>query len=382
MGTKNGKWDGKGTPPSRKAASDWLRSQGLERYQIDQILPQGASLRRLGERSRSFMRDRSNPDGSFNVAKAIGGIPDALDRLLPGRMPAPSVSSGSRGTEGARPTASASGVTPEQAIQAAAEGDFGDLEEFLGGGPEASAESTRGAPLWPYDTSGMTPEEIGGITVADTSPMSAYGRRHRGPGGDQNQRVGARYYSNDSLMPLRWSPEKRAELQKLMHGLGLYGDAKVKLGTWAGRDQDVFTAVLEYSNVGGTRWYETLAGWKKVGLPPELEQKLKDSQPKRPTIQVTNPVDIRAAAQDVSVNLTGTRDDAFAQGAVGSYQSMEAGAQNAAYADQEGGGGGTVTQAPSLGAFAEDKLRREQPLEVDGYSFLGQFQNFLSMMGV
>lgn len=348
-----GKWNGRGDPPNREAAIEWAISRGVPKAEAQKIA--GGSRRALGTSARRIVTEHSAAAQQRRVQerRQTGQSETAIQ-----------LDSDGDGT-----------ITEEEATSAA----FGD--DIFAGLPVPGEASTRGAPLWPFDTSGLSDSEIAAITVEDRDPMAAYGRRYRtdikGP-----VRIGARYYAADALAPLRWSAERRADLQRLMHGLGLYGDKKIRLGTWTATDQDVFTAVLEWSNVEGVRWQETLAGWKKVGLPPELAEAIESSQPKKPTIQVTNPIDIRQAAQDVSRELTGTRDDAFAMGAVGGFQAQETAAQSAVFADQEGGGGGTVTQAPSMGAFLEDKLRREQPIEVDGYQFVGQFQNFLSMLGV
>jgi hypothetical protein len=129
----------------------------------------------------------------------------------------------------------------------------------------------------------------------------------------------------------------------------------------------------------GRTWADQLAYWKIVP-PTALLAKIKGGQNK-PTIQVSNPVDIRTTAEKVSQGLTGRVDRGFAEGAVAGYQGQEVAAQQGAIADQQAGGGGTVTQAPSMQGYLEDKLRREQPLEVDGYSFLNAFQTLQQMMG-
>lgn len=409
MGTRNGKWDGRGTPPSRSAAVQWLVDEhDFTSDEAEDAIGKGASRTVLGSRARTAANQReARRNGGFkmpsidatkipsggDLLRAVGGIPDALDRLLPGDMPSPQrMSGGSRRTtsqssprEGTT-TLDADGdgaITAADLEAAGGSGAFG--EDIFGDIPFPGQGTTRGAPLWPYDVSGLSDDELGGITVDNKSfTDSLLQTIHKQITGQDLPigRVNARYYAKDALAPLRWSAEQRADLQRLMHGLGLYGDKQIRLGTWTAQDQDVFTAVLEYSNVGGTRWAETLSGWRKAGLPPELADKIKQAQPKRPTIQVTNPMDIRQAAVDVSRELTGEVDRGFAEGSVGGYQGQEIAAQQGVYGDQEAGGGGTVTAAPSMGAYLEDKLRRENPIEVDGYQFLGQFQNFLSMMGV
>lgn len=354
-----GGWLGKGDPPNRAAAVQWAIRQGVPKEVAEQRIV-GGSKKALGTSARTVVREEGAAARRRN--RQTGGT-ERADTTL---------------------DADGDGAITAADVEAAGEGgSFG--EDIFGDIPLPGAANTRGAPLWPYDTSGLSEGELGELTVENKSFTDDLLRfTHKQITGQDLPigRVGARYYAADALAPLRWSAERRADLQRLMHGLGLYGDAQIRLGTWTAQDQDVFTAVLEYSNVGGTRWAETLSGWRKAGLPPELAEKLKQAQPKRPTIQVTNPTDIRQAAVDVSRELTGEVDRSFAEGSVGGYQGAEVAAQQGVYGDQEAGGGGTVTSAPSMGAYLEDKLRRENPIEVDGYAFLGQFQNFLSMMGV
>lgn len=393
MGTKNGKWDGKGDPPSLKAAIAWLKSQGFTAQQAASLVPTGpGSLRRVGTAARAAAK-KAPKSGKVEhrglgegLLRGISQVPDELDRLIPGSMPSP-------GGGGRKAPKKGTGTTPAAAITdangdgslvddiaaaASAEGND-DLAAMLAAGPGAAADDGD-APLWPYDLGGISAAGVQGLTVENKSrtfnsanPFDRSGRI--------GSRIGARYFARDALTPLSWSAESRADLQRVMHSLGIYGDKKVRLGGWTAADQDAFTAVLEFSNVGGTRWQDTLAGWKQAGIPPELQDRIKSNQPAKPTVQVTNPIDIRSAAQTVSQQLTGAVDRGFVEGSVAPYQGLETAAQRGVYGDQEAGGGGTVTQAPSMGAYMEDKLRREKPLEVDGYQFLGQFEQFLSMLG-
>lgn len=382
MGTKNGKWDGKGDPPSLKAAVAWLKSQGLSPQQATTLIPTSGSMRQIGTAARRAVRTAQTEHKGLGegLLRGVSQVPDELDRLIPGSMPAPGGGGKKAPKEGggrapAAPLTDANG-DGRLSDDALARAEAGDEDLAAYGAPPVIGDDSRGAALWPYAASDET---LAGLTVQNQSRGDNWHYRPGRP--PKNTRVGARYFEADTLSPLRWSAEDRANLQRVMHGLGMYGDKKVKLGSWTATDQAAFAEVLAYSNISGTRWHETLAGWKQTGLPPELQEEVKSSQPARPTIQVTNPIDIRNAAQTVSQQLTGAVDRSFVEGSVAPYQGMETAAQQGVYGDQEGGGGGTVTQAPSMGAFMEDKLRREKPLEVDGYQFLGQFEQFLSMLG-
>lgn len=393
MGTKNGKWDGKGDPPSLKAAIAWLKSHGLTTQQATSLVPTGpGSLRRVGQAARKAVSGANKEHKGLGegLLRGISQVPDELDRLLPGSMPSPGGGSRKAPKKGSnkKPAASITdangdGSLADDMLAAATEGGDENIAALLAAGPGGAVVDSRGAPLWPYKGG---EETLGAITVENRSKgpakSSHWGSNLTKQGSfGRPDRVGARYFEADTVSPLRWSAEDRANLQRVMHGLGMYGDKKVRLGSWTATDQAAFAEVLAHSNTSGTRWHETLAGWKQTGLPPELQEELTSGQPARPTIQVTNPVDIRSAAKTVSQEMTGAVDRGFVEGAVAPYQGLETAAQSGVYGDQEGGGGGTVTQAPSMGGYMEDKLRREKPLEVDGYQFLGQFEQFLSMLG-
>jgi hypothetical protein len=204
----------------------------------------------------------------------------------------------------------------------------------------------------------------------------------RGKSFTREKKTGARYFEQDTLGPLRWSPEQRADIQRVLHGMGLYGDAKIKLGSWTAKDQAVYAELLASANEEGLTWYEMLAQWKR--RPPEdllAEIEEAGGGTKRPPIQVTNPLDIMQTAKAVSQGLIGAVDRGFVEGTVSPYQGVETASQNAAYSLGEAGSGGTYASPPSVEAFAEDRLRRTDPIEVDGYQFVNQFESFMQMLG-
>lgn len=230
------------------------------------------------------------------------------------------------------------------------------------------ATPSRGAVLLPYDVS--DPATLDTLDFENQSATRVL------PG---RERTKARYYEQDTLAPLRWSPEQRAQMQRAMHQIGLYGKRKVRLGSWGAADQAAFAELLVAANVEGRMWFEQLAEWKRRP-PVELLEEMAGDTPKKPTIQVSNPLDVRAAAAAVDQELTGGGDIGFAQRQIGAYQAAESGAQMAVYGDQDAGGGGTVVDAPSVEQFMADKLRREKPIDVGAYSFLKSFNVFADMM--
>lgn len=343
------KWDGKGAPPSRDAAIGWLMQNHLSQRVAEEAVGDSGTLTSVGKRARAAAEARSGRDAQW-------------DAEHPSDDP---------------------GAQAQAIIDATSDGDVSDdeLEAILGEGPGAATD-TRGAPLWRYEGS---PESLATLVVDNKSwqDKSVQNAKRGGFGKADQKKTGARYYEQDTLGPLRWSPEQRADLQRVLHGIGIYGDAKIKLGSWTAKDQAAYAELLASANEEGLTWHEMLAQWKRH--PPEdILAELKDSGAvsKRPTIQVTNPLDIMQTAKDVSRNLTGEVDRGFVEGTVGPYQGAETASQNAAYSVGEAGNGGTVASPPSVEAFADDRLRRTDPIEVDGYQFLGQFQSLMSMLGV
>lgn len=249
---------------------------------------------------------------------------------------------------------------------------LGDLG--IAAGPGAVAAS-RGAPLLPYQVS--DPSALDGVTFQDNSLV---GKAAAAATGKKQGRVGVRYYEQDTLTPLQWSPELRAQLQRSLYEIGLYGKDKVTLGSWGAADQAAFSELLSQANVDGREWFEQMAFWR-AHPPQDLLSKIAGTQPKKPTFQVSNPIDIRTAAESVSQGLTGRVDRGFVDTSVGGYQQAEKAAQEATYNDQAAGGGGTTTAQPQMQNYLQDRIRREQPLQVDGYSFLNGFDTFLGMVG-
>lgn len=246
------------------------------------------------------------------------------------------------------------------AQEAKAGGSSDDILSGLGV-PPPSADASKGPPLFPYDVS--DPSEV---------PLV--------PDAKSGKKIGPRYYEADTLGPLKWSPETRAALQDAMFRIGLYGDNKVTLGSWGADDQAALAELLSEANVEGRTWDQQLAFWK--AHPPEaLLAKLKSSAAKKPTIQLTNPLDIQNAARQESQNILGRVDRSAVAGAVPDYQAVEKQAQQAAIDDQAAGGGGVVAQPPSLDSYLSDRMRREHPIEADGYSFVNKFDTFRNLIG-
>lgn len=358
------KWNGKGRPPSKQAAIEWMRAQGVTRLQHYWVENPGGSkatkddadnLDALGRNARSVVTEYTKDDANTSRAQTKATSKDAVAAVK------------NKADKNADGTISAD----EKQVYTAQGGNPSDLEAFLAGGPGAS--SGKGAPLLPY----AIPTDLDPTTLKfdNRSRNSDKNKRNEG----RPAQIGARYYEADTLTPLKWSEERRAELQRTLFGMGLYGDKQIRLGSWSKDDQAIFAELLTSANVNGRTMADELDEWKRVP-PAELLAQLKSQAPAKPTLHVSNPVDIRAAAAQADQSTMGGGNLPFVQGAPAAYQPTEIAAQQAVTTDQAAGGGGTVTDQASAPEFFADKARREHPVEVGGYSYLKAFDQFANFI--
>lgn len=342
------KWDGKGVPPSRDAAIGYLLLHGHNLPQARQIVGESGTLTAVGGRVRRAVTTREAEHEKW-LAKWKAAHPEATD-------------------EDAVAAALDDGKITED-----------ELASLIEGGPGAAPEDTRGAPLWPFEGPAETLAEL---TVKEHSRSEIdQGERdgRRGRPWEGNTRVGARYYEQDTLEPLKWSAEQRADLQRVLQGIGLYGEDKIRLGSWSSKDQAIYAELLASANVEGLTWAEMLQKWKR-NPPADLLDEIKKNGPAPLVVHHTDARDLEQTAKEVSRQKIGRVDRGFANSVAGPYQAIETQTQTAAYNAAETGG--TVTDAPSASAFAADRLDRTNGVEVDSYSTLGAFNEVLRQLGL
>jgi hypothetical protein len=230
----------------------------------------------------------------------------------------------------------------------AAEAEGGLPADFL-------ANGGKGLALLPYDAS---PEALEGWTVKDWNT---------------SKQVPVRYYERDAVQePNKWSSEKLVQMQAALYQLGLYGpNGRYTVGTWDLADQKAYTKLLMAANISGRTAREQLDEWHI--RPPDLATVLGDQ---KGSVHLTNPADIRKSARDVSKNLLGKVDRSFVEAAPAAYQGEQLAAGEATL-----GGASVVTDEGSMVGSLEERLRREKPIEVDGHSFVNQYQNFIKLLG-
>jgi hypothetical protein len=328
-------WDGKGVAPSKEAARQWAISQGVDPTHMPYAW--------------TDKQNPGNPQEWSDAARELVGNP-ATHKNQPAQPAAAP-------TQTSPAPASSTGSTPSAAPP-------GSLQALIAAGPNGGA-ANAGYPLLPY--TGLS----GSATSAfpTTSPVP----------GATNKTL---YTETNLLDPLSWSPEKIAALQQQMMNVGLYGHQTTTLGKWNDQDLHAYKLLLTGANVAGKTSDQQLAEWAiRPPTPTDIKGLGGPGSGSTAIIQLTNPTDVRAAAETVSQNLIGHVDPNFVNSAPAAYNATEQAAGDAQVADQASGQGGTVTQEASAPNFLADKLQREQPLAVDANSFINTFDNFRKMLG-
>lgn len=177
----------------------------------------------------------------------------------------------------------------------------------------------------------------------------------------------------------RLSPEDRAELQIRLKQIGLIGPkTKIRLGVWDDTSANAFEQVLAWANSTGRDWRSSLAEMEATGM--NLGE-LGDSEGSGDAaIALSNPLDIRQESRKVAKEKLGRGklDPKLEQQMVSGYQGLETAAQQAR--NGASGVGGSYTQAPSFEAFAEDTLRKNNPVAYDSHAALSAFDTIAQLM--
>lgn len=340
------KWNGKGAPPSKAAAEEYMKAHHVASSEIKDA---------LAAYDAEFKYDR-HP----STAKALANLGDQSRNAVTRQR----TSSENKAKDAAEPktrkpaTASRSAASAPKGKTKTDANGLPSLEDFTG-------TSSHGQPLLPY-TAGA--DVLAGVKVRD-----AHTGKMRAP----------RYHELGTLLPVTegWSPEKTAALQQQMLTIGLYGTNKTRLGTWGSADQEAMAALLTEANVTGRTRTEQLHEWM-IHPPTPEELGIALGKEKKPaTLRLTNPADVRASAETVSQQLLGHIDTGIVNSAASGYNALESSAQTAANDVANSDTGGSSYDAPTPAAYLEDKIRREKPLEVGAHQFLSTWNNFLSLLG-
>lgn len=174
------------------------------------------------------------------------------------------------------------------------------------------------------------------------------------------------YPSGAEDMPGGGGIEEIAQLQSQLVDAGLLDPDNVAWGNWDKYSRNAFRDLLGEANRGKMRWEFALG--QRLALAEQGLLGGKGSKREKPplTVELTNEADIRAGLDQAAPNLLGRKlhDDEVSpfvaqyhdlqrQAAVAKYnQTYNTGGGDAYY-----GGGGTVTDPPSLDGFIDQQMK-------------------------
>lgn len=163
------------------------------------------------------------------------------------------------------------------------------------------------------------------------------------------------------------------QLQQMLMQAGFLNPKSVIVGQWDASSAGAFAQVLASANQRGTDWKTALARSLSTA---DQTAALNATAKKAEVTTLTNPDDIKAAAQSAARSLSGgdlTPDEL--NHFITSYQGMQSAAHHAAFVagdptatgDYSGTAiapGGTVTAAPSLSVAADAEIKKQHPDQV------------------
>ena len=185
-------------------------------------------------------------------------------------------------------------------------------------------------------------------------------------------------------------PDQVAKYQKLLRDSGYLNPDVYKQpsllqnGVYDSYTQDAWTRLLKDAVMAGdTDVMRTIKRRQDyIDDNGGIDLFMKGLEPEREPFQaeVTASEDIEQVGEATAQELTGRKQEGFAEGLVGGFQAEEVSAQREYY--DEGPTGGTTERNPSLDAYAEAQLRKKAPTEVGSYAGLGAFNVIMSDLGL
>ncbi len=189
------------------------------------------------------------------------------------------------------------------------------------------------------------------------------------------------FFKGAEFGPSGMGQEEKAELQLALRAAGLYTkNEKFQLGAWDTNTRNAFKRLLEYANGAGHT--DAMVALNEYASAKERfgDTDGEEGETRAPlTIRVSNPLDIRRAADASSRAAIGRRlrPDEIDK-LVKSYQALEADEQRGAYNQAETGG--TMTAAPDAAAFLTDQAERLDPAGKTEMDTLGVNNAFFDLL--
>lgn len=249
-------------------------------------------------------------------------------------------------------------------------------DDLLNGGPPIDDSSADDTPFL------GVPKSYVAQRPGPVRPNSArvFGANVRLPGQTQTMvNVPPRYYKGDEFSPSSLAAEDRARLQLAMRQSGLYTkNERFQLGVWDATTRGAYKRLLEYANGAGLDWQAAL---REFGAAQAENGDTTGGSNRAPlSVKVSNPQDLRRAFDAGALAALGhSLDPGEIDKWVAAYQQAERTEQTQEYNAAESGG--TVTAAPTMESFVEDRAKVADPEGAFRQNAIGVFGELGQILG-
>lgn len=187
------------------------------------------------------------------------------------------------------------------------------------------------------------------------------------------------FYDDDLNRPYAWSPNSVASLQSDLVAAGLLSKKGFSLGVYDDSTRNAFKKVLTYANRSGLTSIDEAIG---TFLNQPRGGAGAGGRTRAPfSAQLPNPDDVKAIVDATVPKIIGrTLTDPEKQAVIAAYNAVATGAQQASYNAAESGG--TVTEAPSVDTFVENKAKELAPEEANTFQKFSLVGDVIGLLGL
>ena len=231
---------------------------------------------------------------------------------------------------------------------------------------------------------GDKPKPIGVPEDFSTTRRRPIQPRHRGWSGpipfsgSETVEVVPTFFAGDDYKPAKLTPENIARLQRQLAAGGVL-TGKFRIGVWDEPSRNAYRKVLSYANQRGlTDDAEALA---ELAQTVEFDPGAVEAAERAPLkVNLSNPADIKKLLKSTAKDVLGygNLDEGTLDRLVATYQSMERQTQTQDYNMRETGG--TQVAPPDPSTWAEQQVRKVDPVRADSRSVVSAFDQIAQMM--
>lgn len=196
-----------------------------------------------------------------------------------------------------------------------------------------------------------------------------------------------RYFDGDEFMPVQFSPDKIADLQRQLVAVGLLRPGiRIGVGDWDEPSIDAFYRLLGYANQNGISWKAALnklstegAGFSEVDEFGNLVPVGQSAGELVPT-RTTPPEELRRVFRTAVIDTLGQGwDEGRIESMVSSYQAMEIQRQQEAFSAE--GTSQNIVGIPSPESFAIEQAETAEPGRAQAEQGLDYANQFMDLIG-